>query len=125
MLSWWTIALQSYDYTVDEHKPGRLNIIPGTPSRPFNFEHSEIRTVSHLAPICRNVPDNSALHGSLRLRPYRVNSHNLDEIQPLKSDRECFTSARDGFMFIDPEKLRQAQQAEFGPYLDHLSGPKK
>ena len=28
-------------------------------------------------------------------------------------------------MSIDPEKLRQAQQAEFGPYSQYLSDPKK
>ena len=31
----------------------------------------------------------------------------------------------DTFMSIDPEKLRQAQQAEFGSYFEHLSSPKK
>ena len=72
----------------------------------------------HLAPICRNVPDNPALHGPHRLRPYQVNSHNLDEIQPVESDCELFTSATDVFMSIDPEKLRQAQQAEFGHTLN-------
>ena len=28
-------------------------------------------------------------------------------------------------MLIDPEKLRQTQQAEFGPYFEYLSDPKK
>ena len=106
-LTRWTIALQSYDFTV-EHKPGKLNIIPDTLSRLFNFEHSEMRVAPHLAPICRNVPDNPALQGPHKLRPYQVNSHNLDEIQPVESDRELFTSATDVFMSIDPEKLRQA-----------------
>ena len=54
-----------------------------------------------------------------------MNSHNLDEIQPVESDRELFTSATDVFMSIDPEKLRQAQQAEFGPYFEYLGDPKK
>ena len=54
-----------------------------------------------------------------------MNSHNLDEIQPVESDRELFTSATDVFMSIDPEKLRQAQQAEFGPYFEYLCDPKK
>ena len=124
MLTRWAIALQSYDFTV-EHKPGKLNIIPDTLSRLFSFEHSEMRVAPHLAPICRNVPDNPALHGPHRLRPYQVNSHNLDEIQPVESDRELFTSATDVFMSIDPEKLRQAQQAEFGPYFEYLCDPKK
>ena len=111
MLTRWVIALQSYDFTV-EHKPGKLNIIPDTLSRLFNFEHSEMRVAPHLAPICRSVPDNPALHGPPKSRPYQVNSHNLDEIQPVESDRELFTSATDVFMSIDPEKLKQAQQAE-------------
>ena len=105
-------------------KPGKLNTIPDTLSRLFNFEHSEIRVAPHFAPICRNVPVNSALHGPPILRPYQVNSQNLDGIQPVESDRAFFTSATDVFMSIDPEKLRQAQQAEFGPYFEYLSDPK-
>ena len=124
MLTRWAIALQSYDFTL-EHKPGKLNIIPDTLSRLFNFEHSEMRVAPHLAPVCMYVPDNPALHGPPRLRSYQVNSHNLDEIQLVESDREQFTSATDVFMSIDPEKLRQAQQAEFGPYFKYLCDPKK
>ena len=124
MPSRWAIALQSYDFTV-EHKPGKLNIIPDTLSCLFNFGHSEMRVAPHLAPICRNVPDKPSLHGPPRLRPYQVNSHNLDEIQSVESDRKLFISATDAFMSIDPEKLRQAQQAEFGPHFAYLSNPKK
>ena len=105
MLTRWAIALQSYDFTV-EHKPGKLNIIPDTLTRLFNFEHGEMRVAPHLAPICRNVPDNPTLHGTPRLRPSQVNSHNLGEVQSVESDRELFTSAADVFMSIDPEKLR-------------------
>ena len=96
-LTRWSIVLQSYDVTV-EHKAEKLNIIPDTLSRLFNFEHSEMRVAPQLAPICRNVPDNPALHGPPRLRPYQVKSHNLDEIQPVESDRELFTSTTDVFM---------------------------
>ena len=46
MLTQWAFALQSYDFTV-EHKPGKLNIIPDTLSRLFNFEHSEMRVAPH------------------------------------------------------------------------------
>ena len=124
LLTRWASALQLYDFTV-EHKPGKLNIIPDTLSRLFNFEHSEMRVAPHLAPVCRTVPDNLALHGRPRLRPCRMNSQNLGEIQPVESDRERFTSATDVFMSIDPEKLRQTQQAEFGPYFEYLCDPKK
>ena len=72
-----------------------------------------------------NAPDNPALHGTLRLRPHQANSHNLDEIQPVESDRKLFTSVTDVFISIDPEKLRQAQQAEFGPYFEYIFDPKK
>ena len=66
-----------------------------------------------MAPTCRNVPDNLALHGPLRLRPNQLISHSFDEIQSVESDRECFTnSVTYVFMSIDSEKLRQAQQAE-------------
>ena len=106
-------------------KSGKLNIIPDTLSRLFNVELSEMRVAPHLAPICRNVPDNPALRGPSRSRPYQVNSHNLDEIQPVESYRERSTSATDVFMSTDPEKLRQAQQAEFGPYLEYICDPKK
>ena len=123
-LTRWAIALQSYDFRV-EHTPGKLNIIPDTLSRLFNFEHSEMWVAPHLAPICRNIPDNPALHGPPRLRPYQVNSHNLDEFQPVESDRELFAGATDVFMSIDPEKLRQAQQGEFRPYFEYISDPKK
>ena len=108
-----------------EHKPGKLNIIPDTLSCLFNFEYSEMRVAPHLAPICRTLPHNPALHGPPRSRPYQVNSHNLDEIQPVESDRKLFTSATDVFMSIDPEKLRQSQLAEFGPYFEYLCDPKK
>ena len=84
-----------------------------------------MRVAPHLAPIRRNVPNNPALHEQPRLKPYQVNSQNLDEIQPVESDRELFTSATDVFMSIDSEKLRQVHQAEFGPYFEYLSDPKK
>ena len=71
MLTRWAIVLQSYDFTI-EHKPGKLNIIPDTLSGLINFEYSEMRVAPHLAPVCRNVPDNSALHGPPRLRSYQV-----------------------------------------------------
>ena len=124
MLPWLAIALQSCAFTI-EHKPGKSNIIPDTLSRLFNFEHSEMRVAPHLMPICRNVPDIPALHRPPRLRPYQVNSYNLDKIQLVESDRERFTSALDAFMSLDSEKPRQAQQAEFEQYFEYRSHPKK
>ena len=124
MLTRWAIALRSYDFTV-EHKPGKLKIIPDTLSRLFNYEHSEMRVAPNLAPMCRNVPDNPALYGTPRLRPYQAKSHNLVDIQPVESDHELFTSATDVFLSIDPEKLRLAQQAEFAPYFEYLCDPKE
>ena len=114
MLTRWAIALQTYDFTVD-HKPGKLHIIPDTLSRLFNFKRSEMgRTTfgSHLSV------------GAYPTIPPYMDSPDY-EIQPVESDRELFTSTTDVFMSIDPEKLRQAQQAEFGPYFEYLSDPKK
>ena len=123
MVTRWTITLQSHAFTV-ERKPGELNDILDTWSCLFNIGYSEIRVALRLAPICRNVTDNPALHGPPRLRPYPVNSHNL-EIQPVESYHDLFTRATYVFMSIDLEKLRQSQQAESGPYFEYLSDPKK
>ena len=46
----------------------------------------------------------------------------LTKSNPLRAAANIST---DVFMSIDPEKLRQAQQAEFGPYFEHLCDPKK
>ena len=77
-----------------------------------------------LAPSGRQVW-NPALRGPPKFRPNQVNLHNLDEIQPIESDRELFIIATNVLMSIDPEKLRQAQQAEFGPYFEYLCDSKK
>ena len=127
MLTPWTIALQSYDFTV-ENKPGKMNIISDTLLPPSSFEQDAMRVAPQLAPICRNVPDNPALNRPLQLRLYLVNFHNRDESWPVESDRELFTSGIDVFMSIDSVKLRQAQQAEFGTYFEYIiyiSDPKK
>ena len=52
-----------------------------------------------------------------------MNSHNLDEIQPVESDRELFTSVADVLMSIDSGKLRKVQQAEFGPHFEYSIYP--
>ena len=54
-----------------------------------------------------------------------MNSHNLDEIQPIKSDRELLVVQQTVFMTIDSEKAQKAQQVEFGPYCKLLSDTKK
>ena len=129
MLTRWAIALQSFDFTV-EHKPGRLNVIPDALSRLFEFEKKEENVAPLLAPICRNVPENPALHGESVHRLYQVSAENLDEIAPVSSDRELFTtsttvstSATNVFMSIDQVKLRQNQKIEFGPYLRYVTDP--
>ena len=56
MVTRWAIALQYYDFTV-QHMPGKLHVVPDTPSRMLAFEHQQEIALPSLAPICRNVPD--------------------------------------------------------------------
>ena len=51
-------ALRFYGFTV-EHKPGKLHVVRGTPSRIFAFQLQQEMALPSLAPICRNVPDES------------------------------------------------------------------
>ena len=52
-----------------------------------------------------------------------MNSQNYDEIQPVESDREFFTSATYVFMSSFGE-AQTSPKAEFGPYFEYLSDPK-
>ena len=125
MLTRWAIALQSYDFTV-QHKPGKLHVVPDTLSRMFAFEHQQEIAEPSLAPICRNVPDNPRLHTALPQRPYQIAANQLDNLKPVRSDRELFSvksvfaSATNVFMSVDQGKLRSAQAAEYGQYIDYI-----
>ena len=125
MLTRWAIALQSYNFTV-QHTPGKLHVVMDTLSRMFAFEHQQEMAEPSLAPICRNVPDNPRLHTALPQRPYQIAANQLDNLKPMRSDRELFSvksvfaSATNVFMSVDQGKLRSAQAAECGQYIDCL-----
>ena len=89
MLTRWAIALQSFDFTV-RHKLGRLHVVPDTLSRLFAFDYQQQLEAPQLAPICRNVPEDTALHSQVPQRPYQVSADRLDNLQPVQSDRELF-----------------------------------
>ena len=42
--------------------------------------------------ICRNVPDDQPFHPA-NPREYELSASNLDEIEPVETDRELFASA--------------------------------
>ena len=124
MLTRWAIALQSFDFTV-KHKPGKLHVVPDTLSRLFLFENEQELTAKTLAPICRNVPDDSASRNSMPHRPYEVSADKLDTLRPVTSDRELFTvSAMKVFESVDHETLREKQTAEYGEYIKYITEDK-
>ena len=43
-----------------------------------------------LAPICRNIPDDLTLKTAVPPRPYRLFAAELDDVQPVRSNRELF-----------------------------------
>ena len=120
MLTRWAIAIQSYDFTV-QHKPGKLHEVPDTLSRMFAFEHQQEIAFPSLAPICRNVPDDTKLQTARPPRPYQIYADKLDDLEPVRSDREhfsvksVFVCATNVFMSVDREKLRSAQAEKYGP----------
>lgn len=126
MLTRWAIALQSFDFTV-QHKPGKLHVVPDTLSRMFAFEHQQEIAEPTLAPICRNVPDNPRLHTALPPRPYQISADKLNDLEPVRSDRELFNiksvfvSATNVFMSVDQNKLRTAQAGEYGRYIEYIT----
>ena len=126
MLTRWAISLQSFDFTV-QHQPGRFNVIPDMLSRLVAFVQQELqRAPAALALICRNVPDNPALHGGVTRNQFQLSMDNMNSIAPVMSDRELFLtedkhiSATHLFMSIDPDKVRAAQEAEYAPYMQYL-----
>ena len=126
MLTRWAIALQSFDFTV-RHKPGRLHVVPDTLSRLFAFDHQQQLDTPQLTPICRNVPEDPAMHSNVPRRPYQVSADRLDNLQPVQSDRELFAeksvyiSATNVFETINRDILRKKQALEYGTYVDYLT----
>ena len=122
-LKGWAIALQSYDFTV-QHKPGKLHVVPDKLSRMFAFEHHQEIALPSLAPICRNVPHDPKLQTARTPRPYQISADKLDDLEPVRSDRELFSvrsvlvSVTNVLMSVDQEKLRSAQADKYGPYID-------
>ena len=62
--------------------------------------------------MCRNVPEDPALHSQIPQRPYQVSADRLDNLQPVQSDRELFAeksvyiSATNVFETINRDILR-------------------
>ena len=82
-------TIQSYDFRV-KHEPGKLHVVPDTLSRLFAFERHHEMAKFKLAPICINVPDDPALQTAVPTRPYRVSAEELNDVQPVQSDRDLF-----------------------------------
>lgn len=85
----WAKALQSCDFTV-QHEARNLNVMPDSLSRLFQFEAKEATLAPVLAPIFRHVPSNPALQVNPPHRPYHLSTDKLDNIKPVRSDRELF-----------------------------------
>ena len=117
MLTRWAIALQFFYFTV-QHKPGKLHVVRDTLSRMFAFEHQQEVAVPSLAPICRNVRDDPKLQTARVPRPYQISVDKLENLEPVRSDRELFSvnsvfvSVTNVFMSVVQEKLRSAQNVE-------------
>ena len=81
---------------------------------------------NYLAPICRNVPDDPALQTAIPPRPYEVSTGKLDDVQPVRSDRELFplksvyVSPINVFESVIHEKSREKQTAEYAPYIQYI-----
>ena len=125
MLTRWPIALQSFDFTV-QHKPGKLHVVPDTISQMFAFEHQQEVAVPSLVPICRNVEDDPKLQTARVPRPYHISADKLDNLEPVRSDRELFkvksvfVSESNVFSSVYQEKPRSAQTIEYGRYIDYI-----
>ena len=101
-------------------------VVPDTLSRLFMFENEQERTAPKLAPICRNVPDNTNGPNAVPNRPYQVSPNKLNETQPVQSDRELFSgdsnfvSVTKVFQTIDHDVLRQKQAKEYAEYIQYI-----
>ncbi|CAB1111480.1 unnamed protein product [Ectocarpus sp. CCAP 1310/34] len=124
MLTRWAICLQNFDFTV-KHVPGKLNVVPDTLSRIFSeIDGKPLPSEPRLAAICRNVPDDQPFCPPVP-REYEVSASNLDDIVPVESDRELFSSAMSVFPVVDTAKLLDHQKKEFHQYFDYLESPTK
>ena len=100
--------------------------MPYTLSRRLAFEHQQEVAVPSLAPICHNGPDDRKLQTARVPRPYQISADKLDNLEPVRSDRELFSvksifvSATNVFRSVDQEKLRSAQTVEYGRYIDYI-----
>ena len=90
----------------------------------FAFERQQEIALLSLAPICRNVPDDPKLQTARPPRPYQISADKLDDLEPVRSDRELFSvrsvlvSVTNVLMSVDQKKLRSAQADKYGPYID-------
>ena len=122
MLTRWAICLENFDFTV-KHVPGKLNVVPDTLSRIFSeIDGKPIPSEPQLAAICRNVPDDQPFRPPAP-REYELSASNLDDIVPVESDRELFSSAMSVFPVVDTAKLLDHQKKEFHRYFDYLENP--
>ena len=94
----------------------------------FACDHQQQLDAPQLAPICRNVPEDPALHSNVPRRPYQELADRLDNLQPVQSDRELFAeksvyiSATNVFETINRDILRKKQALESVSYT-HLTLP--
>ncbi|CAB1098409.1 unnamed protein product [Ectocarpus sp. CCAP 1310/34] len=124
MLTRWAICLQNFDFTV-KHVPGKLNVVPDTLSRIFSeIDGKPLPYEPRLAAICRNVPDDQPFRPPAP-REYEVSASNLDDIVPVDTERELFSSAMSVFPVFDTAKLLDHQKKEFHQYFDYLDNPTK
>ena len=124
MVTHWAICLQNYNFTV-KHVPGKLNVVPDTLSRIFDEVNGKPSpSEPQPAAICRNVLDDQPFH-SPNPREYELSARKLDEIEPVESDRELFSSAVFVFPVVHAAKLLDHQKKQCCRYLDYLANPTK
>lgn len=81
MLTSCAVSLQAFGFTV-VHTTGDRNVILGMLSELIAFEQQELRLVpTALAPICQNVPDDSALPDATPHWTYRIPMDSMKNLQ--------------------------------------------